>query len=148
MRRGWSLAEVLIVITIVFASVALVGINLRGGVDMNPIDLQRAQFDRIDTALRSFQAAMRRYPSTAEGLNVLWSRDDLVDREEVAAWGGPYLDASHASDVWGEALFYRFPGEVRGAAWYDLVCAGPDGVVETDDDLSNHDDMAEAMDLE
>ena len=123
------------------------GINLRGGVETDPIDLQRSQLERIDTALRSFQAAMRRYPSTAEGLAVLWSRDELVDREEIAVWDGPYLDEPHANDVWGEALLYRFPGVVRGAAWYDLICAGPDGVMETDDDLSNHDEATEAMDL-
>ncbi len=42
-------------------------------------------------------------------------------------------------DQWGNELVYRYPGEIRGESFYDIISPGPDKEEETDDDSTNHD---------
>ncbi len=138
-RRAFSLIELLIVIAIMLALGGLVAINLMGIRDQSDVDLQRAQFDQIDAAMKHFKMAMRRYPSEEEGVTALWRSDALDDEEDAPNWKGPYLEDPVTKDVWGHELVYQYPGEIRGEAYYDLVSLGPDGEEGTDDDITNHD---------
>ena len=138
-RRAFTLIELLIVIAILLAIGGLVVVNLLPRRDQATADLQRVQFDLIDNAMKQFYLDLQRWPTEEEGLAVLWRQDALEDEEEYERWRGPYLELPLTEDQWGYELIYRYPGEIRGETYYDLVSVGPDGEEGTDDDITNHD---------
>ncbi len=137
-RRGLTLIEILIVIAILLALGGLVVMNLIPTREQADVDLTVAQIDRISSALDRFRLDLRRYPSEEEGLTALWNREVLEDERDMDRWRGPYLDVVR-EDAWGSEWIYRYPGELRGEAYYDLISPGPDREEGTDDDITNHD---------
>jgi general secretion pathway protein G len=140
-HRGLTLIEVLIVIAILLAIGGLVVVNLLPAKDQADIDLQKAQFDMVKTAMDKFKLDMKRYPSDEEGLAALNSKDAIADEADQANWRGPYVENSIVKDNWNHDIVYRFPGELRGEQYYDLISFGPDGEEGTADDITNHDRM-------
>ncbi|MCI0362849.1 MAG: type II secretion system major pseudopilin GspG [Phycisphaerales bacterium] len=138
-RRAFTLFELLIVIVILLAMGGLVLVNLLPARDQADVDLQRVQIDQIDGAMKRFKLDMKRYPSQEEGLLALNDKQAIQDETEAAQWRGPYLEESVTKDNWNHELIYRFPGELRGEQYYDLVSLGPDGQEGTADDITNHD---------
>jgi general secretion pathway protein G len=138
-RRGLSLIEVLIVIAILLAIGGLVVVNLLPAKEGADINLQRVEFDTIGRAMSQFRLDVGRWPSEDEGLTVLWSRAGIEDEAEQSRWRGPYLENPIRNDKWGRPIQYRYPGEIRGEAYYDLISFGPDGQEGTEDDITNHD---------
>ena len=138
-RGAFTLIEVLIVIAILLAIGGLVVVNLLPTKDKADADLQVVQFDLLSRALDQFKLDMKRYPSTEEGLTVLWNKSGLANEDDAASWRGPYLQDPITKDKWNKPLVYRFPGELRGEQYYDLVSSGPDGQEGTEDDITNHD---------
>ena len=138
-RSAFTLIEVLIVIAILLAIGGLVVVNLLPAKDKADVDLQRVQFDLLSRALDQFKLDMKRYPSSEEGLTVLWNKSGLTNEEDAPNWRVPYLQDPITKDKWNKPLVYRFPGEIRGEQYYDLVSSGPDAQEGTDDDITNHD---------
>jgi general secretion pathway protein G len=138
-RGAFTLIEVLIVIAILLAIGGLVVVNLLPTKDKADVDLQIVQFDSIGRALDQFKLDMKRYPSTEEGLTVLWNKSGLENEDDAQSWRGPYMQDPITKDNWNKPLVYRFPGEIRGEQYYDLISSGPDGQEGTEDDISNHD---------
>ncbi len=143
MRRrpttGFTLFELLIVISIILALGAIVSVSFMTAGDQADVDIQRAQFDQIDSAMKRFRMDMKRYPSDDEGIAVLWNKELLEDDEDATAWKGPYMEDAVSTDRWNNELLYRFPSELVEETKYDLVSIGPDGEEGTDDDVTNHD---------
>ncbi|MCH2142529.1 MAG: type II secretion system major pseudopilin GspG [Phycisphaerales bacterium] len=138
-RTGFTLIELLIVIGILLALGAIVTVNFISIGDIAEQDVQRAQFDQVDSAMKRFRLDLKRYPSEDEGIEVLWNRDALENEDEGTRWKGPYLEEPVVSDRWGRSLTYTYPGELVGESYYDLVSMGPDGEEGTADDITNHD---------
>ena len=138
-RGAFTLIEVLIVIAILLAIGGLVVVNLLPTKDKADVDLQIVQFDSISRALDQFKLDMKRYPSSEEGLSALWNKSVLENEDDAAGWRGPYLQDPVTKDKWNKPLVYRFPGEIRGEQFFDLVSSGPDGQEGTEDDITNHD---------
>ncbi len=138
-RRAFTLIELLIVIAILLAIGGLVVMNLIPRGEQAKADLQLVQFDQVDGAMKQFRLDLNRWPTEEEGLAVLWNREQLEDEEDFERWRGPYLENAIADDSWGSELIYRFPGEIRGESFYDLISVGPDKEEDTDDDITNHD---------
>lgn len=90
---------------------------------------------KLATALKTFQSDCGRYPTTAEGLQVLITNSD---QSSFTNWHGPYLDPAHGSleDSWGHPYVYTFPA-VYSTNGYDLYSLGPDGVSNSADDIGN-----------
>jgi general secretion pathway protein G len=128
--------ELLIVIIILLAlgGIVLVGyINVR---DQADVDLQRVQFDQVDSAMKRFRLDMKRFPSEEEGIEVLWNSASLEDEDDQSLWRGPYLETPIREDNWGNELIYAYPSEDLGEGFYDLVSIGPDREEGTEDDIS------------
>lgn len=53
------------------------------------------------------------------------------------SWHGPYLEGL-PKDPWGHDYLYECPGRHNPVA-YDLLSPGPDGLLGTDDDITNWD---------
>jgi general secretion pathway protein G len=77
----------------------------------------------LKIALDAFQIDFGRYPTTAEGLNVLVNPPNgshaYIDKVPIDPWGTPYI--------------YRVPG--KNGQDFDLFSCGPDGIPYTADDI-------------
>lgn len=82
----------------------------------------------LDLSMTRFWKDMARYPSTAEGLGVMFERPTV----DASRWKGPYLPEFPLRDPWGQPYQYAYPGR-GGAAPYALWSLGPDPVDPADD---------------
>lgn len=87
----------------------------------------------VSTSLEQFELDVQRFPTTEEGLAALVERPAGLPEETV--WNGPYL-REIPLDPWHRALVYRYPGD-RGVD-FDLISMGPDGQLDTPDDITNY----------
>ncbi len=142
--RAFTLIELLIVIAILLAIGGLVVVNLIPRGEQAKADIQRVQLDQIDAAMSQFRLDMDRWPTEEESLEVLWNREALEDENDYDRWRGPYLEDPIREDRWGSEFVYRYPGEMRGESYYDLISFGPDGEEGTEDDITNHDRLRDA----
>jgi general secretion pathway protein G len=116
---GFTLVEMLVVITIIGMIMALVGPRVLTYLTESKVKAARIQIQSFASALDLFYMDAGRFPSTAEGLGVL-----VHPAAGVAAWSGPYLrGGSVPNDPWGTPYVYRSPGE---RAPYDLISLGSD----------------------
>ena len=117
--RGFTLMELLIVLTIIGLLAALVGPTLYQRIKPAKQAAARAQIQNFMTALDSFFIDTGRYPNNQEGLSAL--------REAPAGmskWRGPYLKKAVPKDPWGNTYSYRSPGRNGG---YEIRSLGADG---------------------
>ncbi len=142
-RRGFTLIEVLLVAGILAVMMAFAVPNLIGRAEKTKIKLALAAIGRngsIATALTNYKFDMGKYPSTDEGLAVLFLAKDRVEDQK---YDGPYISdmsVEELKDPWGNAFVYRSPGEFHPDS-YDLWSCGPDskddGGRERSDDVKN-----------
>jgi general secretion pathway protein G len=119
-ERGYTLVEILVVITIIGLIMALVGPRVLNYLTESKVKTARIQIQSFASALDLFYLDAGRYPTSAEGLAVL-----VRPTAGITAWNGPYLKGGLVpSDPWGRPYLYRSPGE-HGA--YDVVSLGSDG---------------------
>jgi general secretion pathway protein G len=119
-EAGFTLVEMLVVITIIGLIMALVGPRVVNYLGESKVKAAKIQVESFASALDLFYLDAGRYPSTSEGLAALAQRPGNND-----AWNGPYLRGGLVpNDPWGRAYIYRSPGE-HGA--YEIVSYGADG---------------------
>ena len=118
--QGFTLVEMLVVITIIGLIMALVGPRVLGYLGESKVKAAKIQLQSFSSALDLFYLDAGRFPSSSEGLAALVQRTP-----GVAAWNGPYLKGGAVpSDPWNHPYIYRSPGE-RGP--YDIMSYGSDG---------------------
>jgi len=119
-QQGFTLVEILVVITIIALIVGLVGPRVLTFLSESKTKAARIQIEGFATALDLYYLDTGRYPSSAEGLNALLQRTG-----SGIGWNGPYLRGNRLpSDPWGRPYVYRSPGQ-HGA--YDILSYGADG---------------------
>ena len=126
-NSGFSLLEIMVVMSIIGLLMALVGPNLirqRGHAEVQSAAIQ---INQLGTALDSFRLDCGRYPNTQEGLSALRGKPGGLDR-----WDGPYINKDIPLDPWSRPYYYRAPGE--GGRPYDLFSYGADGAPGGDAD--------------
>jgi general secretion pathway protein G len=118
-ERGFTLVEVLVVITIIALIMGLVGPRVLNYLGEAKVKAAKIQIESLGSALDLYFLDTGQYPSGSEGL------DALVQRPGAATgWNGPYLKGNVVpSDPWGKPYIYRSPGQ-SGA--YDIVSYGSD----------------------
>lgn len=118
-RKGFTLIEILIVVAIIALLASLVAPRLFGKLETSKQKIAKTQINLIETALDMFRLDVGRYPTTQEGLKVLWKNPGNIPN-----WQGPYLKKPIEKDPWGHPYIYICPGK-HGA--YDLYSLGADG---------------------
>lgn len=120
-QRGFTLVEILVVITIIELIMSLVGPRVLNYLSELKVKAARIQIQSFSSALELFYLDAGRYPTTSEGLTAL-----VKSTGGLSAWNGPYLKGgSVPNDPWGKAYAYRSPGE---RSPFEIVSYGADGV--------------------
>ncbi|MBU6462912.1 MAG: type II secretion system major pseudopilin GspG [Bradyrhizobium sp.] len=119
-QAGFTLVEMLVVITIIGLIMGLIGPRVLGYLSDSKEKTARIQIKGFSSALDLFYLDNGRYPTSAEGLGALTHKP-----EGTSSWNGPYLSGNGVpQDPWGHPYVYSFPGQ-HGA--YDIVSLGPKG---------------------
>ena len=131
-ERGFTLVEMLVVLTIIGLIMALVGPRVLTYLAESKVKAAKIQIESFSSALDLYHIDVGRYPSTSEGLAAL-----VRQPGGVRAWNGPYLRTGGVpEDPWGRPYAYRSPGE-HGA--FDIVSHGANGqeggIGSTDTDI-------------
>lgn len=117
---GFTLVEMLVVITIIGLIMGLVGPRVLNYLAESKVKAARIQIESLASSLDLYYLDLGRYPSTAEGLAALTQRPGAA-----AAWNGPYLkNGAVPNDPWGHAYIYHSPSE-HGP--YEILSYGSDG---------------------
>ena len=121
-RSGFTLIEILIVITIIGLIMAFAASRIFGQGDEAKSRLAKAQISEIGGKLDLFKLDVGRYPSSSEGLKAL-----LQNPGGANNWNGPYVTKEEQiKDPWNRDFTYASPGQ-KGP--YDLISLGADGQV-------------------
>jgi len=119
-QRGFTLIEMLVVITIIGLIMALVGPRVLNYLSDSRVKAAKIQIQSFSSALDLYYLDAGHYPSNAEGLGAL-----VHSVSGTPAWNGPYLKGGAVpNDPWGNPYVYRQPGE-HGA--YEIRSLGSDG---------------------
>jgi general secretion pathway protein G len=128
--KGFTLIELMLVVVIIGALVAMVMPRLTGRGEQARVVAAGADINaNIATGLKLYELDNGNFPSTAEGLGAL-----LAKPSSAKNWNGPYLERKPL-DPWGREYEYKSPGEHRKTD-YDLYSLGKDGI-ESADDVTN-----------
>jgi general secretion pathway protein G len=130
-QKGFTLIELMLVVIIIGALVAMVMPRLAGRSEQAKVKAAEADITaNIATALKLYELDNGAYPSDSDGgLNAL-----LTKPATAGNWNGPYLEKKPV-DPWGREYKYKSPGAHRTYD-YDLSSLGRDGV-ESADDVKN-----------
>jgi general secretion pathway protein G len=119
-EQGFTLVEILVVITIIGLIMGLVGPRVLNYLSDARSKAARIQIESFASALDLYFLDTGRYPNSSEGLTALVRRPG-----NTLPWNGPYLKGAVVpNDPWGNAYVYRMPGQ-HGT--YDLISYGSDG---------------------
>jgi|SRR5580658_6449430 general secretion pathway protein G len=119
-EHGFTLVEILVVITIIGLIMALVAPRVLNYLGEAKLKAAKIQIESFSSTLDLYYLDTGRYPSTSEGLAALVQRPAGVE-----GWNGPYLKGEFVpNDPWGHPYVYRMPGE-HGT--YDIMSYGPAG---------------------
>ncbi len=130
LNKGFTLIELMLVVIIIGALVAMVMPRLSGRGEQARVATAQADISaNIATALKLYELDNGVFPSTEEGLNALLNKPSSSRK-----WNGPYLEKKPI-DPWEKDYKYKSPGDHR--ADYDLYSLGKDGQEGTADDVKN-----------
>jgi general secretion pathway protein G len=125
-ESGFTLIEIMVVLTIIAIMTALIAPQIMGRVDEARVTAAKQDIRTLETALDFFQMENFRYPTTDMGLEALVKKPD---DPAIRNWrAGGYLKATTVpKDPWSNPYRYIQPGTKGGA--YDLYSLGADGEV-------------------
>ncbi|HZZ63079.1 MAG TPA: type II secretion system major pseudopilin GspG [Roseiarcus sp.] len=123
-EEGFTLVEMLVVITIIGLVMALVGPRVLGYLSQSKEKAAKIQIESFAAALDLYYLDNGSYPATNEGLKA------LVERPVSArAWNGPYIrTGSVPDDPWGHSYVYKAPAD---HAPYEIDSYGTGGIGDT-----------------
>src|SRR6476620_4004473 len=106
--RGFTLIEMLVVITVIAIPASLVTPMVFRNVGDAKLSAARAQVEVFGLALDAYRLDNDYYPSAAQGLEAL--RHTPSGSPAARNWRGPYLKKAVPLDPWGRPYVYRSPG--------------------------------------
>ena len=118
-QRGFTLVELLVVITIIALIMGIVGPRVLNYLTESKAKAAKIQIESFSSALDLYYLDLGRYPNSSEGLTA------LTRSNNAAGWNGPYLRGGVVpTDPWGHTYVYRTPGEKSP---YEIISLGSDG---------------------
>ena len=124
-KDGFTLVEILVVITIIGLIMGLVGPRVLNYLSESKVKAAAIQMQSFSSALDLFYLDLGRYPTTNEGLTALVQRP-----AGTSGWNGPYLKNSAVpNDPWGHPYKYRSPSDHGPFEIVSLGASGKEGGV-------------------
>ncbi|WP_310269862.1 type II secretion system major pseudopilin GspG [Roseateles saccharophilus] len=120
---GFTLLEMLVVLTIIGLIAGLVGPRLFKKVDQGRVTTATTQIKLLRGAVENLRLDIGRYPTAQEGLSLL--NKAPTDPALAPRWRGPYLDEAVPLDPWSHPFQYTLPG--RDGQPFALYSLGADG---------------------
>lgn len=110
---GFTLIEILVVITIIGLLMSLVGPRVLNYLSESKVKAANIQMQSFANSLDLYYLDLGHYPTTAQGLAALVKRP-----AGETAWNGPYLAKGYVpNDPWDHPYSYRYTGE-NGGSYY------------------------------
>lgn len=128
MAGGFTLLEVVVVLTVLGLLAGLVGPRLFMRQTAAQIGSAQAQLEMLSKALDQYRFDNGHYPSTAQGLVAL-----VLRPADAPRWQGPYLARAVPTDPWGRSFVYRLEGGAPQV--YSLGADGQEGGSEAGADI-------------
>ena len=118
---GFTLVEMLVVLTIIGLIMGLIGPRVLGYLAESRVKAAKLQIESFSSALDLFYLDAGRYPTSAEGLDALVMRPSGVE-----VWNGPYAKGGRVPpDPWGHPYLYHSPADHSPP--YEIISLGSDG---------------------
>lgn len=119
--QGFSLIEIIIVITIIGLIVAWAGNRIFGQGEKAKAGVAKSQMQDLMGALDLYKLDTGKFPTTQEGLKAL-----MQSPSGATNWNGPYVRrAEQLKDAWNNDWIYRSPGNDNRP--FEIVSLGADG---------------------
>lgn len=116
---GFTILEILVVITIIGLLIGLVAPAALRQLGGARVSVAKQSIERLGTVLDLYSLDMGSYPTTEQGLEALVKKPSAVSN-----WNGPYLKGETVPlDPWSHPFIYRNPSERPGHD-YDLCSNG------------------------
>ena len=123
-QRGFTLVEMLLVLTILAILAGIVIPNLANKAERARVTAAKTEVATLASALTEYEIDNGSYPKTSDGLQALI----VKPRGGNDAWKGPYLQKNKVPlDPWKNPYVYEVPGK-HNQAFFDLYSKGKDGV--------------------
>ena len=130
-RRGFTLIEVMLVMTIIVIMAAF-AVMAYGPIQRKAyINQAKIQVQSFKTCIDRFNLDIGFYPQSLDDL-----RQAPGGLPNPAKWDGPYLGTDVPPDPWGRPYQYVAPGRHNPDS-FDVWSLGPDGQDNTADDIGN-----------
>jgi len=123
-RRGFTLLELLLVLSILVVIGGIVLVNIGGAQTEANVNVTKTQLDSLKNNIEMYRIRMNSLPETLEQL-----RDGPSDSAKQAKWVAPIINEI-PTDAWGNSLVYTLNGNE-----YEIRSGGIDGQINTDDDV-------------
>jgi len=121
-RRAFTLIELMVVLVILSVLAVAILPNVIGKSERAKRTKATADIAVIEGLLDNFYLDMDRYPTTEEGLRVLF----YPVAEDEKKWKGPYSKKPITDDPWGNPYVYECPG-THSSMPYEVMSYGNDG---------------------
>lgn len=127
LRRSLIALAVLVLILAILRVTAQRMVVAQGGIESFTT---RAKLKGIEVGIGAFHLANGRYPTTAEGFEIIYTKH----KNRSSFLTQPEQDPT--KDGWGRRFSYEWPG-THNPKTYDLWSRGEDGEDGTEDDITN-----------
>ena len=133
--RGFTLLEMVIVLGIIGIILGGIGYKVIGALESAKITTAEGNLKGFKSMLMQYKMHGGQYPSQSQGLAALVNKPTStpVPRRWVQQLKEMPIDP------WGNPYTYRFPSK-KTPGEYELRSNGPDGLPNTQDDISSDDD--------
>lgn len=131
---GFTLIEILVVVIIIGTIASIVGLNIVENLEKSRIDTTKIQMASLESGLKLFKIRNGFYPATDEGLDSLVGQ--TASGRDLKQVGG-FIDGDKVPlDGWSNKFEYIGPDQTSNKS-YEIISAGPDGLLQTEDDISS-----------
>lgn len=120
---GFTLLEMIVVLTIIGLIMGLVAPRLFGRADKAMVQTAQTQIKMLRGALQTMRLDIGRFPTEQEGLELLMRAP--ADERVARAWAGPYLEDELPLDPWKNP--YQYSPRPSAEQPFSLYSFGADG---------------------
>ena len=116
LRKGMSLIEIMIVVTLMVAIMGLIGYNVIGQADKANDGLAETQLKSLKGGCEMYRVQYRKFPDSIEALVNTPDNRPIIEEVPEDPWGNPYNFEKNGNKI-------------------KIYSSGSDGLPNTDDDI-------------